>query len=63
MPNENTTLPFLLISWTTQAQLSQAFKQHWFDGHAEISSYELTQSCYGEQRKGKAVLIFVTEDF
>lgn len=53
----------LLTSLCGQAQLSQRFKQHWFDGHAEISSYELTQSRYGEQRSGKAVLIFVTEDF
>lgn len=45
------------------AQLSTAFKNHWFDGFAEINSYELTQSRYGQQRKGKAVLIFVTEDF
>lgn len=53
----------LLFSLCSNAQLSQAFKQHWFDGHAEISSYALTQSRYGEQRQGKAVLIFVTEDF
>ena len=52
----------LLFSLSSNAQLSQAFKQHWFDGHAEISSYALTQSRYGEQRQGKAVLIFVTED-
>jgi hypothetical protein len=45
------------------AQLSQTFKNHWFDGFAEINSYELIQSRYGQQRKGKAVLIFVTEDF
>ena len=50
--------PFLGI-----AQLSADFKQHWFDGFAEINSYELVQSRYGEQRNGKAVLIFVTEDF
>lgn len=58
-------LLFLILfcgSWL-QAQLSQQFKSHWFDGRAEISSYELTQSRYGEQRQGKAVLIFVTEDF
>lgn len=53
----------LLFSFSAQAQLSQVFKKHWFDGHAEITSYELIQSRYGEQRKGKAVLIFVTEDF
>lgn len=53
----------LLCAPFLQAQLSQRFKSHWFDGKAEISSYELTQSRYGQQRQGKAVLIFVTEDF
>ena len=54
---------YFLFSLSSYAQLSSTFKQHWFDGHAEISSYALTQSRYGEQRQGKAVLIFVTEDF
>lgn len=53
----------LLFSFMSHAQLSQAFKQHWFDGYAEINSYTLTQSRYGEQRQGSAVLIFVTEEF
>jgi len=56
-------LLFLLTPFMVMAQLSTAFKNHWFDGFAEINSYELTQSRYGQQRKGKAVLIFVTEDF
>jgi len=56
-------LGLLVCAPLVQAQLSQRFKNHWFDGNAEISSYELTQSRYGQQRKGKAVLIFVTEDF
>lgn len=43
--------------------LSKAFKTYWFSGHAEISSYSLTQSRYGELRSGDAVLIYVTEDF
>lgn len=54
---------FLFLPFIGIGQLSQSFKKHWFDGYAEISSYELTQSRYGEQRKGNAVLIFVTEDF
>jgi hypothetical protein len=54
---------FLLAPFIGVAQLSQTFKNHWFDGFAEINSYELIQSRYGQQRKGKAVLIFVTEDF
>ena len=56
-------LLFLLAPFIGMAQLGQTFKNHWFDGFAEINSYELTQSRYGQQRKGKAVLIFVTEDF
>ncbi len=40
-----------------------AFKQYWYSGKAEINAYNLNQSRYGEQREGKAVLIFVTEDF
>jgi hypothetical protein len=39
------------------------FKQYWYAGKAEVNSYNLVQSRYGEPRKGKAVLIFVTEDF
>lgn len=36
---------------------------YWFQGKAEISSFQLNQSRYGENREGQAVLIFVTEDF
>lgn len=39
------------------------FGDYWFQGLAELSSYELNQSRYGEIRKGTAVLVFVTEDF
>jgi hypothetical protein len=42
---------------------SQEFHDYWHAGKAEISSYNLIQSRYGETRKGKAVMIFVTEDF
>jgi len=53
----------LLCPLLGMGQLSKDFKNHWFDGFAEINSYTLTQSRYGEIRQGKAVLIFVTEDF
>lgn len=36
---------------------------YWFQGKAEISSFDLVQYRYGEAREGEAVLIFVTEDF
>lgn len=60
------SLIFLLASCkstTNSFQLNKAFKDHWFDGKAELSSYKLEQMRYGETRKGKAVLIFVTEDW
>ncbi len=46
-----------------ERQLTNNFKNYWFSGEAEITSYELVQSRYGEIRNGKAVLIYVTEDF
>ncbi len=44
-------------------QLSEDFKNYWFDGTAEITSYKLTQERYGELREGTAVSIFVSEEF
>lgn len=41
----------------------QEFKDYWYAGNAELNSYDLDQSRYGENRKGKAMLIFVTEGF
>ncbi len=49
-------------SFTTK-EPSQEFKDYWYAGKAEISSYKLEQARYGEIRNGKAVLIYVTEDF
>ncbi|PIF01209.1 MAG: septum formation inhibitor Maf [Maribacter sp.] len=43
--------------------LSKEFKDYWYSGNAEITSYALEQARYGELRKGKAVLIYVTEPF
>jgi len=43
--------------------LSDDFKTYWFDGKAELTSYQLTQMRYGEAREGSAVLIFVKEPF
>lgn len=42
---------------------SKEFSNYWNDGKAEISSYELQQSRYGELHEGEATLIFVTEPF
>lgn len=43
--------------------LSDDFKGYWYAGKAEITSYSLQQSRYGEVREGTAVLVYVTEDF
>lgn len=40
-----------------------SFDTFWYQGLAELDRYELTQSRYGEQHPGEAVLIYVTEDF
>lgn len=39
------------------------FADYWYTGKAELISYNLKQSRYGEAHDGKAVLIFVTEPF
>lgn len=43
--------------------ISEQFKEYWYSGQAEITSYQLQQERYGEIREGVAVNIFVTEDF
>ena len=48
---------------TPEKGLSEDFKKYWYAGEAEITSYTLEQARYGEIRSGKAVLIYVTEDF
>lgn len=40
-----------------------SFGDYWYQGKAEITSYNLRQARYGELHRGDAVLIFVTEDF
>ena len=42
---------------------NQQFKDYWYAGKAEITSYKLEQARYGEIREGKAVLVYVTEPF
>ena len=72
-------IPFVLLtgllslctSCTSQGQTqpvkasfpSKEFSNYWYQGKAEITSYALTQSRYGELHEGHAVLVFVTEDF
>lgn len=47
----------------TAKPLSKDFRNYWYSGKAEITSYSLQQARYGELRAGQAVLVFVTEPF
>lgn len=42
---------------------SKVFNDYWYSGKAELNSYSLKQSRYGEMREGEVVLVFVTEPF
>ncbi|MCA1761410.1 MAG: septum formation inhibitor Maf [Cryomorphaceae bacterium] len=48
---------------SAEVQQPENFGDYWYAGEAEIAKYNLTQSRYGQERRGDAVLIFVTEDF
>ena len=48
---------------TSAKPLEGSFKTYWYAGKAEITSYKLEQVRYGEIRDGRAVLVYVTEDF
>ncbi|MEM6629685.1 MAG: hypothetical protein AAF694_08425 [Bacteroidota bacterium] len=53
-------------SYTLASQMlpdQNQFGAYWYQGKAELTSYELEQARYGEVHSGHAVLIFVTEDF
>ncbi|MCH2043220.1 MAG: hypothetical protein MK212_03710, partial [Saprospiraceae bacterium] len=39
------------------------FDEYWYAGKAELSSYTIKQSRYGEYREGTSVFVYVTEDF
>ena len=61
-------LVLFVISACSQTQMREQIDfeewgDYWYQGNAEINSFELTQYRYGEPREGEAVLIFVTEDF
>src|SRR5688500_9682562 len=52
---------FALLAISVPAQAPDL--RLWWDGKAELSSYDLVQPRYGQLRKGKSVMIFVTEPF
>jgi hypothetical protein len=57
------TKPIALQDTSARPYQKEEFKKYWYNGQAEINTYRLSQSRYGEDRGGSAVLIFVSEDF
>lgn len=55
-------LVLALVLWGTAPAWAADFYEHWGDGRAELSSYDVVQPRYGELRTGYGVMIFVTED-
>lgn len=47
----------------TPVTLSEGFNTYWYQGKAELCTYDVEQERYGEMRKAEQVNIFVTEDF
>jgi hypothetical protein len=56
-------MPITETATPTPRPLSSDFKEYWYSGKAEITSYTLEQARYGELREGHAVLVYVTEPF
>lgn len=56
-------LSFWALMSSTALADSRSFGDYWYQGQAELTSYDLEQARYGEIHHGEAVLIFVTEDF
>ena len=50
-------------SQRTVSSKNHSFASYWYDHGAEISHYSVQWRQYGHMRKGKAILIYVTEPF
>ena len=62
-PNKETSTKTNITNSNDILVQKNQFNDYWYSGTAEINSYELKQSRYGEIREGEAVLVFVTEPF
>lgn len=62
--NKSSSPPGPILPANTKAyHLTDEWKKYWYDGKAEITTYLLKQSRYGEIHEGNLTNIFVTEDF
>jgi hypothetical protein len=67
-PSQSTDRPVQTASLQSESPQpvgpqSDDFGDYWYQGEAELTSYDLRQARYGEIHDGRAVLIFVTEPF
>ena len=60
---QDETTPATKTSASSSAGVNQQWKDYWYQGKAEITSYQLEQARYGATHTGDAVLVFVTEPF
>ena len=60
---KGTTTNTPLIQKKEKQSSNNQFNDYWYAGKAEIKTYQLTQSRYGELHSGMATVIFVTEPF
>jgi hypothetical protein len=51
------------IKEKVEVSTTNQFNNYWYSGKAELNSYALKQSRYGEIREGEVILVFVTEPF
>jgi len=61
--NKDTATNETILKPNPRKPLSKEFKEYWYAGNAEITSYKLEQARYGELRTGTSVLVYVTEPF
>lgn len=48
---------------TTPGHFTGGLTEYWYEGLAELNTYELEQARYGDLRPGQVSMIFVSEDF
>ena len=61
--NGDTSTNVTIANPNPRKPLTKEFKEYWYAGNAEITSYKLEQARYGELREGTSVLVYVTEPF
>lgn len=62
-PSENNVVLVANVGANSPGGSKNDFADYWYKGEAELNSYDIIQSRYGEKRTGEQVMVFVTEDF